>query len=292
MSHCQNLHRKKIVKNVEPFILENVQYETIMGSQAYGVSNDDSDMDIYAVTIPPKEMVFPHMQGVIPGFGKDAKQFNTYQQHHIEYDGKTYDLNVYNIVKYFQLVMDNNPNMIDSLFVRQQSVTHQTKIGQMIRDNRSLFLHKGAWHRFRGYAYAQLKKVKNKKPEGSRKELVEKHGYDTKFAYHLIRLLDEVEQIMEYGDIDLMRDKERLKAVRNGQFTLEELEEWFYAKEKGLESLYQNSTLPKYPDEDKIKQLLLDCLEEFYGSIDDTAFRQVDEYERAVKQIKEIVGKL
>ena len=292
MSHCINLYRKKIIKNIEPWIMENIQYETVMGSQAYGVSTDDSDLDLYAVTIPPKEVVFPHLQGCIPGFGKQAKAFNNYQQHHVEYNGKSHDLNVYNIVKYFHLVMDNNPNMIDSLFVRQQSVTHQTKIAQMIRDNRHMFLHKGAWHRFRGYAYSQLKKVKNKKPDGPRKELVEKYGYDVKFAYHLVRLLDEIEQILEHGDIDLMRDRERLKAIRRGEFTLEELENSFYAKEQRLEQLYHTSTLPKYPDEERIKQLLIDCLEEFYGTIDDTAVRQVGEYERAVQQIKSIVGRL
>ena len=292
MSHCINLYRNKIIQNIEPWVMENIQYESVMGSQAYGVSNDDSDLDLYAVTIPPKEVVFPHLQGCIPGFGKQAKAFNNYQQHHVEYNGKSHDLNVYNIVKYFHLVMDNNPNMIDSLFVRQQSVTHQTKIAQMIRDNRHLFLHKGAWHRFRGYAYSQLKKVKNKKPEGPRKELVEKYGYDVKFAYHLVRLLDEIEQVLEHGDIDLMRDRERLKAIRRGEFTLEELESSFYAKEQRLEQLYHTSTLPKYPDEERIKQLLIDCLEEFYGSIDDTAVRQVGEYERAVQQIKSIVGRL
>ena len=182
--------------------------------------------------------------------------------------------------------------MIDSLFVRQQSVTHETKIATMIRDNRHIFLHKGAWHRFRGYAYSQLKKVKNKKPEGSRKQMVEEFGYDVKFAYHLIRLLDEVEQILEHGDIDLMRDKERLKGIRRGEFSLEELEQSFYDKEKHLERLYHNSTLPKYPDEEKIKQLLIDCLEEWYGDVGKEAVQQVNEYERAVKEIRKIVNSL
>ena len=47
----------------------NVQYETVMGSVAYGVSSDSSDTDVYGWAIPPKVDVFPHLRGEIPGFG-------------------------------------------------------------------------------------------------------------------------------------------------------------------------------------------------------------------------------
>jgi uncharacterized protein len=39
----------------------NVQYETIMGSVAYGVSSDTSDIDVYGWAIPPQDDVFPHL---------------------------------------------------------------------------------------------------------------------------------------------------------------------------------------------------------------------------------------
>ena len=38
----------------------NIQYETIMGSVAYGVSSDTSDVDIYGWAVPPRDDVFPH----------------------------------------------------------------------------------------------------------------------------------------------------------------------------------------------------------------------------------------
>lgn len=58
--------------------------------------------------------------------------------------------------------MENNPNMCDSLFVPQRCVLFASKIGQMVRDNRKLFLHKGSYHKFRGYAYASLNKLGNR----------------------------------------------------------------------------------------------------------------------------------
>ena len=91
--------------------------------------------------------------------------------------------------------MENNPNVIDSLFTPATCVLHCTRIGAMVRENRKLFLHRGAWPKFKGYAYSQLHKLAIKQPIGKRAELVAKHGYDTKFAYHVVRLLGEVEQI-------------------------------------------------------------------------------------------------
>lgn len=294
MSRIKSLYRDKYIKNIEPWIVENIQYETIMGSMAYGVSSDASDLDLYSFTIPPRGIVFPHTQGYIHGFGKQPQGFKVYQQHHIDRGDQSHDINVYNIVSYFQLLMDNNPNMIDSLFTRQQSVTFTSKIGNMVKDNRHLFLHKGSWHRFKGYAYAQMKRLRNKKVvEGSsRYESIMKHGYDVKQAYHIVRLLNEVEQILDHGDVDLMLNNDQLKDIRNGEWSLAYLESYFETKELSLEKLYQESTLQKYPDEERIKQLLLDCLEEFYGDITNDEVQLVSQHERAIEDIKQIVRKL
>jgi len=292
-SKIKQLYSNKIIKNLEPFICENIQYETIMGSTAYGVSSESSDVDLYAFTIPPKGYVFPHTVGFIPGFGKNPPNFNVYQEHHIQHNDKEYDVAVYGIVKYFSLLMDNNPNLIDSLFTRDQSVTYASKIGQMVKDNRSIFLHKGAWHRFRGYSYAQMKRMNNKKvdPDSKRYESIMKHGYDVKHAYHIIRLLDEVEQILSDYDIDLMKNNDQLISVRNGEWTLDEVEEYFKTKEKRLEQLYQDSTLQKYPDEEKIKQLLINCLEEFYGTISSSEVRLMSSAEVALNEIRQVLEK-
>ena len=43
---------------------------------------------------------------------------------------------------------------------------------------------------------------------------------------------------------------------------------WFADKEAELERIYTESTLRPTPDEDRIKALLLHCLEEHYGSLE------------------------
>ena len=101
-----------------------------------------------------------------------------------------------------------------------------------MRENRRIFLHKGAWHKFKGYAYSQLHKMEIKSPqEGSRRaELVAEHGFDSKFAYHTVRLLDEVEQILMGGDIDLQRDKERFEGDPARRMDSRAGQRVFYAK--------------------------------------------------------------
>ena len=252
----------------------NVQYETIMGSVAYGVSNDSSDMDIYAWAIPPKEDIFPHLRGEILGFGHQTKRFEQFQEHHIHAPdelaghGRTYDVTVFGIVKFFALAAENNPNVIDSLFTPHTCVLHSTQVGNLVRENRRLFLHRGAWPKFKGYAYSQLHKLAIKEPTGKRAELVAEHGYDTKFAYHIVRLLGEAEQILVEGDIDLQRDNERLKAIRRGEWPESRLRQWAADKEADLERAYAASKLPPTADEGKLKALLLACLEQHYGTLE------------------------
>lgn len=259
-------------------------YETIMGSVAYGVSSDTSDMDIYGFCIPPQKVVFPHLDGYIDGFGKPRKRFDQFQQHHIEWNAKSYDLSIYSIVRYFALCMENNPNMIDSLFTPDNCVLHATAVGQMVRDHRKLFLHKGAWQKFKGYAYSQLHKMKNRQPEGKRIALVEQFGFDVKFAYHVVRLLDEAEQILLLGDIDLQRNREQLKAIRRGDMTEQDILDWAASKEKQLEKVFTESKLPTEPDEDRLRSLLLECLEHHYGNLENCL---VDEH-KAVQTLRRI----
>lgn len=276
------------------FLPTNLQYETIMGSHAYGVNNKDSDQDIYGFCIPPKDYVFPHTAGYLYGFGTKPPAFDQFQTKETIYDPDTgieYDLAIYGIVRYFQLCLENNPNMLDSLFTPENCVTHCTAVGQMVRDNRKIFLHKGAWHKYRGYAMSQLHKMKSQKREGKRKELFDKWGFDIKFAYHLVRLLYEAQMILEEGDLDLLRHREHLKAIRRGDFKEEEIREWAEEKNKYLERLYEETSLPQKPREDEVKQLLLDCLEHHYGSLTEMVGEE-NQLKNALRKIATVVDEI
>jgi uncharacterized protein len=317
------LQKNLIGKDVPSFIKDNTHYLALMGSVAYGCSTDYSDMDVYGWCIPPKEYIFPHLAGHIRGFGKEPQNFETWQKHHILDDQKkrSYDISMYGIVKYFQLITENNPNVIDSLFVSPNCVLHCSEAANMLRENRQLFLHKGCWHKFKGYAFSQLNKCKARDTEpiladmlafeqkhnldhgelfdknitmlvtyGAKAQDIEEYrrlyadietkkkralntklfGYDVKFAYHIVRLVGECEEILTDHTLTLDRydRREMLKDIRAGNWSLQQIRDYFVNKEKELDKLYQSSTLRHSPDESAIKQLLLNILESHYGNLE------------------------
>jgi predicted nucleotidyltransferase len=364
------LHELEQKKLIYPpsWLSDNCHYLCLMGSVAYGVSSDTSDNDIYGWAIPPKSMVFRHLSGYIDGFGTKPQGFDQFQAHHIKDKEvrKSYDLSVYSIVKFFELCRMASPNIVDALFVPSNCVLSITQIGQMVRENRRMFLHKGCWHTFKGYAFQQMAKVNTKKHEGldnlllweernhvphsvklhevlseakyrginqpdgklaspidlpiedqpcqvlshldnidfneylqlywsmmqksTRAERVKLDGTDRKFLYHVLRLMDEVEQILTVGDIDLQRAREQMKAIRRGEMTEEQVKQYFADKEKQLEQVYQDSKLPYKPDEGKIRTLLYQCLEHHYGSLDKCVVRP-EAAVQALKEIKEVLEK-
>jgi predicted nucleotidyltransferase len=293
----KKLYEKGLLKTPPRFLHTSIQYEVSMGSVAYGVSDDTSDLDVYGFCIPPKDYIFPHLRGEIMGFSTKGPSLDQYQQHHVHDSdarggkGQEYDLTIYSIIRYFRLCMDNNPNMIDSLFVPRRCILYSTHVGELGRENRHLFLHKGSWHKFKGYAFSQIHKMRTKNPIGKRKETIEQYGFDVKFAYHVVRLLNEVEQILTENDLDLERNREQLKAIRRGDWTQDDVEQYFASKERELETLYTQSSLPYKADEEKLKTLLLNCLEHHYGSLDGCIVRE-DEAVRALREIDGILNRV
>ncbi len=261
-----------------------------MGSDADGVSSGDSDSDVYGICFPPLHLIFPHLGGEIPGFGYQLKRFENWQQHHIQAFGKSWDFQIYSIVNFFQLAMDNNPNMLDSMFTPRRCVLSSTQVGELIRERRRDFLCKKSWHKLKGYAYAQLNKIATKEPTGKRAELVEKYGYDVKFAYHVVRLLLEAEMILVEHDLDLERHREQLKSIRRGEWTEEQLRQWAQDKEKQLEIVYNTSTLRDKPDEPLVKELLLNCLEQHYGDLSKAVVIE-GKPDRILRQIAQLTAK-
>lgn len=277
-----------------PGYVANTQYEVIGGSHAYGTHNENSDFDVYGFCVPPKEIVFPHTGGYIHGFNENEEhEFQNFQSPKMMIDGdpREYGCDIYSITHFFRLLAENNPNLIATLFVPTNCIIHTTVIGTLVRDNRHMFVHKGLWQKFRGYAFGQLKKAKEKNPEGKRYESFQKYGFDLKFASNIVRLMDECEQFLTTGDCNLERSREFQKAIRRGDVPWEEITTWFYSKETELEKLYTSSkTLQDTPPMDKIRGLLVKCLEEYYGNLEGLVVSGNNAHHMA-KDLQEVLAK-
>jgi hypothetical protein len=87
-----------------------------------------------------------------------------------------------------------------------------------------------------------------------------------KMAYHTLRLLDQLEQILTVGDIDLMRSKEESKLMRAGEWgDFDRFDREFQRRMDHVSDLATKCKLPPLPQAGALKKLLLEILEEHYS---------------------------
>ena len=106
--------------------------------------------------------------------------------------------------------------------------------------------------------YQQWKASRNP----ARAELEARHGYDTKHAMHLVRLLRMCEEILDgRGVLTRRPDRDELLAVRNGAWPYDALIEWAEAQDAKCAALYETSTLRHHPDVEAIDRLCIEIVE-------------------------------
>ena len=99
-----------------------------------------------------------------------------------------------------------------------------------------------------------------------RAELERRHGYDTKHAMHLIRLLRMAGEILATGEVLVRRhDAEDLLAVRRGALPYDDLVEQADALGARLHALAERSPLPERPDEEQLNALCGALVDSVHG---------------------------
>ncbi len=226
------------------------------GSIAHGMfvpstdPNSIDDKDLMAVVVPPPEIYLGLNQFGHKGNGTMELAFDEW------------DLVVYDLRKIVSLLAKGNPNVLSLLWLNENYYLEQSFAGRELIKNRDLFANRSVYNAFTGYAHGQLKKMTNATFEGymgqKRKGLVEKFGYDTKNAAHLIRLLRMGIEFLRDGELYVEReDAAELLAIKRGEWKLERVQE----KADQLFGLAQeallHSNLPKQPDMERINHLLV-----------------------------------
>ena len=123
---------------------QNRIFEAITGSQLYGTSTPESDVDYRGICIPPMDVLL--------------NPFYPFQQKDKGF--KEEDRTLYALGKFFQICADCNPNIVEMLFIPEQNTVYNSKYWEKIVANKDLFLSKKAKYTFTGYAIAQLKAIK------------------------------------------------------------------------------------------------------------------------------------
>jgi len=116
--------------------------EYISGSKLYGTDDQFSDTDIRGVFICPKKYLL---------------NINKPQQ----FEDKENDIVFYEIVKFFKLLAENNPNIIETLFVPDEFILYKNNYWDKIVENKKLFISKKCRFTFLGYATSQVKRIRS-----------------------------------------------------------------------------------------------------------------------------------
>lgn len=296
---AQNGHFQKH----EQWLVNNLLLETICGSYAYGcnqsqedsINGKQSDYDIVAIVLPKYEHLNPQKFGFVLGFD----QIPSFERKEIKgkkvvIGGKPIEIEWISLVKFFeQAGLKGSPNLIECLFVKKELVTVGTKMGWYLRDNRRLFLSMRTFHAMKGYACSQNHRILSRNPETEeRRQMVAKYTFDLKMGAHVFRLIDQVEQILTTNDIDLMRNKEEIKLIRRGEWgDIDRFEREYQKRMDHLEELSRKCNLPPQPQQGSLKKLLMEILEEHYGSGEAAMKNNQEEY-ISVKDINEKFDKI
>ena len=129
------------------------------------------------------------------------------------------DLQAYEALKFAQLLMKGNPAVIECLFTER--FCWGSEEWKYLKADRHKLLSQEVVKQYLGYAKGQLHRLKNDK------SLHTTGGkYNTKWAYHMIRILDDGSRIAQGGvPIVWKEDEERefLLDIRYGKYNKEEV---------------------------------------------------------------------
>lgn len=217
-----------------------------VGSGVHGVTIEgQDDRDEMGICIEPPEYVIGLRQF-------EQYEYRTQPVGHRSGAGDL-DLVVYSLRKWMRLALQGNPTVLLPLFVPNSEVCAIDEHGSYLRDHPEMILSRQCGQRFIGYLRSQREQligVKNRR-HTNRPELVETYGFDTKFAYHMVRLGLQGVELLTTGRMTLpMPEPWRtwLRKLRLGQHTKEEALEVAKNLELQLAVLMDTSPLPAEPD--------------------------------------------
>ncbi|SIL71198.1 Predicted nucleotidyltransferase [Mycobacteroides abscessus subsp. abscessus] len=221
-----------------------------IGSTAHGLGTPESDHDYIGLYLDPPESLIGHKpeQGAVRDRDKPEG---------IKSEAGDSEVTYYGLRKYIRLVTDGNPTVMTLLFTPVLKVAD--KIGlQKVRD---MFLSRKLAARHIGYAdsmYARL--TGQRAPRTNRPELIAKHGYDTKAAFHALRLLIQGHEMLTKQTMTMpMVDRERnyLLDIRHGRVPEAEVLGAIDHYRDQLVAAEGKSPLPPEPDYAKINGWLI-----------------------------------
>lgn len=238
----------------------------VVGSTVHGTNiSDQADLDQMAIAIEPMRYVLglQHWESSIERTQPDG----------VRSQPGDLDLTIHSLRKFCRLSIKGNPSLLICLFVPENALLEINPLGKELRERRDMFLSKDAGATFLGYMHAQRSRMTGESGSrhgAPRPELIEKYGFDTKYAGHIVRLGLQGIELMETGHMSLpmqQAHRDEVIAVRTGQIPFNDVVTRAGILERDLRDAVDGSFLPRHANTEAIDAFLAEAYCRAWGAL-------------------------
>jgi len=239
---------------------ENIILLSTVGSGAHGLAlAGTDDRDEMGIVLEPPQYVI--------GLDHFEQKITRTKPEGVRSEHGDLDQVIYSARKFCRLALSGNPSILVLLFAPK---TTWQKAGEELCTNAHWFACRKAGNAFLGYATQQRQRLTGERGQKNvkRPELVEKYGYDTKYAMHMVRLTLQGREFLQTGRLTLpMKKDERdfLMSIRTGKVDINDLLTLAGELECEVADLIETSPLPEQPDREAVNQWLINTYTEHWG---------------------------
>jgi len=222
------------------------------GSRAHGTNVEASDHDLLGIYLETDAQLYGLDIAETQKFRVRADENNSpvfepmlHSPNQSRSNADDTDMHFHSLKKFVSLAAAGNPTVMSVLWSPEPIIT--TAAAELLVVRRDQFLSKKAAYRHAGYARSQREAmlgINNKRT--NRPELIQIHGFDSKYAAHMIRIL--------LAGLDLVRDRTvhlpmkpeqiaLLLSIKNGEVSLDEVLAMSHELEAKLEKEAEASDL-------------------------------------------------
>ena len=208
-----------------------VIYRCVVGSRAYGLEEDRSDIDRRGIYLPPADLEWSLL-----GVPENLERQETQECY-------------WELEKFLRLALRANPNVLECLYT--PLVEEASPLAEELLGMRDCFLTKQVYQTYNGYVMSQFKKFGQ--------DLRNKSALRWKHAMHLVRLLLSGIAILTEGAVPVRvgEHRDHLLAIRRGNVSWQEVNAWRKELHHAFDEAWAKSKLPEHPDYDRVNSFLV-----------------------------------
>ena len=203
-------------------LYQYVIYKCVVGSRAFGLDVEDSDIDRRGIYLPPAQLHWS-----LYGIPEQIEKAETQECY-------------WELQKFLVLALKANPNVLECLYT--PLVEHKNDIAGELLAGRTKFLSKLVYQTYNGYVLSQFRKLEQ--DLRTRGELRWKH------VMHLVRLLVSGTVILKEGFVPVRVEqyRDRFMEIRSGNVEWDKVNEWRLQLHKEFDAAFASTNLPERPD--------------------------------------------